>query len=351
MTENGNSNGGAEQECGYTYVQGMGFVPYSPLQVERRTLLLHANMIGIAVLIYFFMQGAVTRYIVHFMRLFLPDIRYFNSHLMAPDWVVGVISSLSLIICVCLPCGLYLLTIKMPIRVALPLRRPAKGLLVPAVFISLAVSVIGSLISRFLGGLLWGLGLIPITPDLPISRTVVGVVFAVLNYSVLSAFAWWFSFNGAVLQSLRRFGDGFAILSTAVILSVMSPYVTYLPVTFLVGLVSGYFVIRTGSLWTGIIIQFCSNTFSLLMGAAMYRATEKGGELLIFISAIIVIIVGLIFIITLVSSSDNLFYMKSPKLHISARRRIGLFFSSPGMLAAFAVSGYIMLRGLQRLPR
>ena len=80
-------------------------------------------------------------------------------------------------------------------------------------------------------------------------------ILYIINGVVLPAFIEEIVFRGAIMQSLRRFGDGFALLVSSVLFAVVHGNFVQAPYAFLMGLVIGYFVLRTGSLWAGIFIH------------------------------------------------------------------------------------------------
>ena len=75
--------------------------------------------------------------------------------------------------------------------------------------------------------------------------------------------------RGVVLQPLRRYGDKFAILISAMIFSLLHGNMEQIPYTFTAGLLLGYVAVATGSLWPGIIIHFINNSIaSVIVGAS-----------------------------------------------------------------------------------
>ncbi len=80
--------------------------------------------------------------------------------------------------------------------------------------------------------------------------------------------------RGVVLQPLRRYGDKFAIVISAMLFSLLHGNMEQIPYTFTAGLMLGYVAIATGSLWPGIIIHFINNTIA----TAIVGASDLFGE-------------------------------------------------------------------------
>ncbi|WP_312644990.1 CPBP family intramembrane glutamic endopeptidase [Hydrogenoanaerobacterium sp.] len=351
MDYNNNFNQNKLSESGYTYVQGLGFVPFGPAYQERTSLITCANAAGLAVLLYLFLRVAVPAYVVRFFMLFMPQIRYFNSHLMAPEWITQIIDGLSFLLCNFVAYGLYLLFIRIPVRVALPLKRPQAAMTVPAVFIALAVSVLGSAATAALSGVMSLAGLIPIMPDISVSVTPVGLIAALVNICILPAIVEEFVFRGVLMQSLRRFGDGFALAVSAIVFSLLHLNFMQAPIALLMGMVIGYFVIRTGTLWTGIIIHFVNNLLALAQQIVLPMLTQRQAEIVNLTMVLLYLILGLISTILLARSSDDLFRLKTVPSSFTVRQRTKMFFSCPAMIIAIVLIASFSLQSIQRLPR
>lgn len=340
-----------QTEFGYTFVQGIGFVPFSQAHRERSSLVTCANAIGLSVLLFLFLRVSIPPYVAAVFKLFVPRIRYFNSHLMAPEWVVESVSAICFILCITIAYGLYMLFIRIPPKAAFPFKRPQPMMLVPAVFISLAVSVLGSLATSVISRLLGVFGLIPIMPAINTPSSLKGFVFALLNLCILPALLEECVFRGVLMQSLRRFGDGFALMTSAVVFSILHLNLLQAPVALLMGLVMGYFVLRTGSLWTGIIIHFFNNLLALLQQLVMDRISSSVGELTNLLVVLGYLLLGLLSLVLLSRSTDGLFYLNRSNSMFSMRQKVRLFFFSPSMIITMVLIISISMRNIQLLPR
>lgn len=351
MNYNNNFDQDRQPESGYTYVQGLGFVPFGPAYKERTSLITCANAIGLAVLLYLFLRVAIPDYVVRVLMLFVPEIRYFNSHLMAPEWITQIIDGTCFLLSNFIAYGLYMLFIRIPVKVALPLKRPQASVTVASVLIALAVSVLGSILTSAIGRVFGFVGLIPIMPDISVSLTPTGLIAALVNICILPAFVEEFVFRGVLLQSLRRFGDGFALAISSIIFSMLHLNFIQAPVALLTGFVIGYFVIRTGSVLTGVIIHFINNFLALIQQIIMPLLSQHLADIVNLLVVLVYLILGLVAMILLARSSDNLFELKTIPSSFSVRKRAKMFFSCPAMVIAIVLIASLSLHSIQRLPR
>lgn len=92
-----------------------------------------------------------------------------------------------------------------------------------------------------------------------------GFLIATLSTAVLPAVLEEVIIRGIVMQPLRRFGDKFAILASALIFGIMHGNMVQIPYTVVAGLFLGYLAIATGSLWPSIILHFVNNFYSVAL--------------------------------------------------------------------------------------
>lgn len=106
-----------------------------------------------------------------------------------------------------------------------------------------------------------------------------GIFIAVLSTAVLPAILEEVVVRGIIMQPLRRFGDKFAIVASALIFGIMHGNMVQIPYTIVAGLFMGYLAIATGSLWPSIILHFINNFYSVALLAAYDNAGDTAGML------------------------------------------------------------------------
>ena len=101
--------------------------------------------------------------------------------------------------------------------------------------------------------------------NIPFS-TGLDLALAILVMGLLPAFCEEMLFRGGVLNGLRDKGVWFAVLYSAMCFALMHGNLQQLPYTFVLGLVIGYVVYYTRSVWLGVLIHACNNTTVLVAG-------------------------------------------------------------------------------------
>lgn len=103
----------------------------------------------------------------------------------------------------------------------------------------------------------------------------VSTVLQILGYAILPALFEEFAYRGVVLQSLRRYGDWFAILISALLFGILHGNIVQIPFAFLVGLLLGYVTVVSGTMWVGIAIHFGNNMLSVLQSVLQAKFGEQ----------------------------------------------------------------------------
>ena len=106
---------------------------------------------------------------------------------------------------------------------------------------------------------------------------VLGVVVFTLRTAVVPAMIEEFVFRGVLMQSLKKYGGVFAVVSTAVLFGLMHANMTQAPFAIIAGLALGYCAAVTGSVWVSVAVHFCNNFVSVLITVASAKAGEVAG--------------------------------------------------------------------------
>lgn len=189
-----------------------------------------------------------------------------------------------------------------------------------------------------------------------IPETVPGIVLFYLGTAVVPALIEELALRGVIMQPLRRYGDWFAIICSALVFSLMHCNLVQIPFAFIAGVVIGYAVIITESIWTGVIIHFLTNGFSITvnilyefygMDSWQYRLCNIVFYAIIVIGAVLAYIVIKRFkdkpmqASPLVNQGKNIYGQVHPySAKVSNKHLYGSYLLTPPMIVAFLVVCY-----------
>ncbi len=120
-------------------------------------------------------------------------------------------------------------------------------------------------------------------PSAPVER-----IFYFLHIAVVPALCEELAVRGVVMQPLRKYGDRFAIIASSVVFALMHSNLIQAPFALIAGAAIGYAVCVTGSIWTGILIHFVNNSFSVFIEFMLADVADAAQQNLIYYGIMIV---------------------------------------------------------------
>lgn len=300
--------------------------PISQYEIDRyrRPLRRWANIIGVGLIA---VQIVMMLAMVVLTSLF--RISYFNSQ---NERILELMDQSAMLISYILGLWLPILfivnMIKIPVHVAFPMRKPKPDILIAGIFICFGVSMIGSMASGLLSQLIESIfDVVPTMPDIDIPKgTVANIIYAV-NIAVVPAIFEELLFRGAIMQSLRRFGDGFALVVSSILFAMLHGNLVQGPNAMLAGMVIGYFVLLTGSIFTGMIMHLVNNSLSVAFGYMLAHMSMRQSEMLNGVVFIIYIVLGGIGLAYMMIKHGDLFFrLPQSPCPLPISRRYAAFF-------------------------
>ncbi len=325
-----------EEPGGTVYHAGNGFYrPYvEPLWKREKRLIRGAgNGIGLASLGYIAISLFAGVLYLIFAELFFPASNIHGLYYLT-ETVEWGFNLLVYIISLLIPFGIYALCIKMPLRVALPFRKAKFDLTLGGVLIGLGAGVLASYATNAIQLGFEAIGIGITMPEMEVPETVPGLILYIITLTVAPAFIEEILFRGIVMQSLRRFGDIFALVASALIFGIFHCNLIQMPYAFIVGLCIGYFVMRTGSLWVGVILHFINNSVAVVFEILYPYMTEETYVLANYVYNLVCIILTVIALVFILAKYKDMFRFEKAPGVLSPGKKTLYFITSPGLILA-----------------
>lgn len=225
---------------------------------EKKEIRYQSLLAGFAILCLILVQNIT----VAFMGLF----GLYDLYLSNPLFQSGV-DIIIILLSILLPFSIFGRMIQNRSGVAepLPFEKPREGKLLPlAVVGGLGMCMLANIVTGYLTSILTSAGLELSSPDLAMPEGGLGILVSFCRVVLVAAFVEEMALRGYVLQNLRKFGDGFAIAMSALVFGLMHCNLIQTPFALIVGAVLGYLCIKTGSLWTAVLVHALNNSISLV---------------------------------------------------------------------------------------
>ncbi len=308
---------------------------YMIVEREKKALKRTALAIGLSVIIFFvssYLAGYALATPTYYILESVPTVELYD---VVYELYTALIYALPLLLAI-IP--IPLLT-RIPLKVALPMRKPQARIAVPGVMAALGSSVIGITIASVLLTLFQTAGLGYDVPTPPVPETNVGILMYTFTLSVLPAILEEILFRGFILQSLRRFGDLFAVIISALVFALVHGNFAQLPNAFIMGVTIAFLAVKTGSLIPGMILHFINNFGATVLDVFLISRTEN--EVLAGIYSLgymgLYFFVGIIGIIILLVRDDKFFTLVPYKSPLTVGQRTKAFFLQPVALTGIVL--------------
>ena len=148
-------------------------------------------------------------------------------------------------------------------------------LMITAVFLGLFVCLAGNYVTGLFVELMNSVGITLTSPEYDVPSDLAGRIVYAVAISVVPALTEEFAIRGAVMQPLRKYGDWFAIVASAIVFAVLHGNLIQAPFALIAGIGIGYAVCVTESMWTGVIIHFCNNLYAVVTEFMIADITDE----------------------------------------------------------------------------
>ena len=205
-----------------------------------------------------------------------------------------------------------------------------KGTLLPLVLIGLAVCMVANLLGGIFSSVFGAIGIESQSAEFQ-SDILKGWYFPVISIiggAILPALIEEFALRGVVLGSLRRYGNNFAIIVSAILFGIMHGNLEQIPFAFVLGLYFGFITIKTGTVWAAVLLHFINNAFAFFFDIIANWLGNNMQTLINYTYFVVMILLG--FIGVGLSYKKDLFKLQpDEKSALTLGDKLGVFASSP----------------------
>lgn len=335
-----------QADC-YTYIEGRGFTQPDPYIQQRHALKSYGRGIGWALLASMILYATLPYYFISFSRIFDPTVRFYNNQVIINKTIFYLMGMISYLLAFVLPFLIFIMLYKIPFKTVVPNAKVKPVHMMVAVGLGLEVTVAGGVLSKLFSAAVGLAGIAPVMPDFTLPKNDIPSAMVLLVQVILAApLVEELVFRGVILNSLRRFGDGFAIITSAILFGLIHQNMVQLPNAFLCGLVLGYAVVRTGSVWVGVVMHICNNVMA--MGITCFSQVE-GGEAVARLMMACMVLAGIAALMGLLGSNQPLWAKSSVIYCGREKEKYQMFFGQPSQIICLVAMVITILHNFKRI--
>ena len=313
----------------------------TPAQEEHRALLHEGNFLGTGMLLLLVLQQVLATTVITLLALFgFTDLQ---TALSDQYWGLGHTAFLFVYM------GVYTVMMGAPLWFAAAcfrVRRNPFGMharVRPTVFIAaVLIGLGGCVLANLLTGIwtnIWSMfGFELQNIDVYTEPSAQSLLLNLATFAVLPALLEEMVFRGFVLQGLRGLGDPAAIVLSALLFGLMHINLLQLPFAFLLGLLMGYLVVKTGNIWVAVVIHFLNNALCVTMDYAGQFISEAEVGWLTTLILTLLAVVGILVMAVLVARRSSLItFLETTRSALLPHERMRALVGAPCMWIAIAV--------------
>ncbi len=301
------------------------------LYYERKAVKRTANHIGIGLLTYFFIG-----YVLEIALVLLRGEKMISLFQNA-----AFLLALNLVLSLLAIAGASLVMIKteqQPVEKIISFSKPEKGKRLSSVMAGLGFCFVANIVVSFLQNIFPLAG-----GDIDLPTGFFGFLLSVCSVAIAPALLEEFLFRGIIMGSLVKFGKPFAIFTSALLFGLLHGNLVQIPFAFLVGLALGFLVMETGSLWTGVLIHFLNNLFSVLIQYLEMAVGQVVANAVYMLFLLIILLVGFFGIYLLCQKNPKAMTFSKTPHQSTTKMRLGWLCGSAAMIIFFVIVGLNVL--------
>lgn len=160
-----------------------------------------------------------------------------------------------------------------------------------------------------------------------------------ISTAVVPAFAEELAFRGIVIGTLKKYGEAFAIITSAIMFGAMHRNITQIVFAFILGLIFGFIACKTKSIIPTIAIHCINNAYAVVVDILNTTGiiSERMHVSIYFLLVSVFCILGIVSLIYLIKNNPSFFKLTDETKYfciLSLKEKLRIFFLSPGVIIA-----------------
>lgn len=322
----------AENPNQLTYQDGVGFIKDAPEVHEAKALRRTLAVLGSVLLFRVFFDVFSVYLLPKLLGAMGFDISYdiFTGRLYGSENLLITIKFITEALSVMIPAVMLMVGFKLPFKVILPMKvgnKPMFKASVPAAILIGGVCCCMSEVFRRV------FQITDTSVQTKFPATGFGWTYVIVTHIIIIPIISELCSGGIILQLMRQFGDGVALVLTSFISAAFSYDFSQFLFYFAAVIMIRYFTIRTGSVLTGALMRLALSVYAFGLLIIRYFTYEERGLTFCILYLFVTIVIGLVFTIRfLYRHSDCFGISMKPRYMPFGKKMMWIFTSIPIIL-------------------
>ena len=345
-------NGNYQQNLQINNFQTPHFDPKNQEKIEEKRAFKNAVSIAAAMtLTYYILANTLPQY---FSTIFdFPQFTYISSQLFGDETLLRLIFiTLGELLSFLIPVFIMVFVLKQGAPFFALAKTKATNFNLPLILMTFGIIFVTNVLANASNYVLSWFHIV--VPDRSFDHpgTIPWIIFMIIYTAIIPAVFEELLFRGAIMGSLRRYGDGVAILVSSILFALAHQHLTAALNAFLVGIILGYFIVRTGSLRAGMYMHFFYN-FSIIILTELQRYAQstiliwnKIAQIFLYLFVPVSMLLAIIGLLMFIKRTKQPFKILDKNNFIPFYEKISIACTNPVMVIVVSLYSFIIVTGI-----
>lgn len=220
----------------------------------------------------------------------------------------------------------------------IPLGKPEKGTFLPLFLIGISFCSFANIAVNYASAIFEMFGINYNVDFGENPQGFFGFMLSLISTVFVPALVEEFACRGLILGSLRKFGEGFSILISALLFGFMHGNFQQIPFAFLVGLVLGFITVKSGTMWVAVLVHGFNNFISVFFSYFMNNVTDEVQNIIYVCYLSLSMLLGIVAVLMLKNRLNDFFKFKKADTEAEEKKKIKWFLTTPTVIVFIIVT-------------
>ena len=167
-----------------------------------------------------------------------------------------------------------------------------------------------------------------------------GFILQCISTVMVPALVEEFACRGLLLGSLKKYGEGFAVFTSAIVFGIMHGNFEQMPFAFLVGMVLGFITIKSGTVWIAVAVHAFNNGVSVFYSYFLNTIPIQIKNITYIFFLCVSLFMGILGVILMNDRDGSFFRLNNMNTASTEKQKYRWFFLRPLVIAFIGICFY-----------
>lgn len=171
-------------------------------------------------------------------------------------------------------------------------------------------------------------------------KGIFGFILSIIATAAIPALVEEFACRGIMIGLLKKYGQGFAVITSSLLFGVMHGNFDQIPFAVLVGLILGFIYVKTGSVWVCVAVHAANNLVSVIFNYMPSSLSENAKNVIYLVYLAVCMLLAIVGVLMLHRHGKQIYSFENADNHCTQKQKYKWFFTS-AVIIVFVVLNII----------